>query len=284
MEQSIFDAARQGNIEAADRCLQAGADVNAASREREAWTPLIVAAGHGHLEMVRHLLARGADVNGCVPRGEYRGWTPLMRASWGGHPEVARLLVDSGADVNLANDYGGTALMHASVEGHPSVVRLLLASGARVDAEDNNGLTAMMLAAIAGTEETVRLLLENGAAVDHRAGSMAGGGTALMMAAHEKHTRVVHILLDYGADSRVRNMYGLDALTIAQRVEPDHHPDARKGQSALRLALHDSNVLFVTGTRQRMSARAMHLAVKPWPVLPGGGWGCPKRSDTHAPP
>ena len=39
-----------------------------------------------------------------------------------------------------------------------------------------------------------------------------------MLAAHEKHARIVHILLDYGADAHVRNAYGLDALTIAQRA------------------------------------------------------------------
>lgn len=218
MEHNIFEAAVHGNIDALERCLQAGIGINSSSREREAWTPLVLAAGNGHLEMVKHLLEKGAEVNLAVARGEYAGWTGLMRASWGGHPEVARFLIEHGADVNLANGYGGTALMHAAIEGHPSVVRLLLTNGAVVDAEDNNGLTAMMLAAIAGTEETVRILLEHGAAVDHRAGSMAGGGTALMMAAHEKHTRIVHILLDYGADPHVRNAYGLDALTIAQRA------------------------------------------------------------------
>ncbi len=64
--------------------------------EREAWTPLIRAAGAGHLRVVQALLRAGADVNSADTAGN----TPLFHALWGTHLDVARSLLESGAVVN----------------------------------------------------------------------------------------------------------------------------------------------------------------------------------------
>ena len=57
------------------------------------------ASGRGHLEIVRELCERGANVNAATTK---KGYTALMRASGRGHLEVVRELCERGANVNAA--------------------------------------------------------------------------------------------------------------------------------------------------------------------------------------
>src|SRR6185295_18606879 len=59
--EALFEAARQGDVAAATRLLDAGLDVNAKGRYDT--TALFFAADKGQLAMVELLLARGADAN-----------------------------------------------------------------------------------------------------------------------------------------------------------------------------------------------------------------------------
>ena len=56
-------------------------------------TPLYWASSQGHLEVVRALLAAGADVN----RSDNYGFTPLSVALAFNHTQIADLLRDAGA-------------------------------------------------------------------------------------------------------------------------------------------------------------------------------------------
>ena len=57
--------------------------------------PLHAAAGAGHLEAVRFLVANGAEKD---PPADFLGFTPLFFAHSTGHVEIARFLVEVGAD------------------------------------------------------------------------------------------------------------------------------------------------------------------------------------------
>jgi ankyrin repeat protein len=70
--------------------LKAGADPNLKSSSRF-WTPLILSSDLGEAQIVRALLAGGADVHATNRQGS----TPLHFA---GNAEVARLLIAAGAD------------------------------------------------------------------------------------------------------------------------------------------------------------------------------------------
>jgi ankyrin repeat protein len=55
------------------------------------------AAGNGHTEVVKQLLAKGADVNA---KSSY-GYTALLYAADKGHTECVGLLLDGGANINI---------------------------------------------------------------------------------------------------------------------------------------------------------------------------------------
>jgi len=101
----------------------------------------------GHVEVVRLLLAAGADVHARA----------LQWASIGGRVEVVRLLLAAGADVHAQDD---EALREASMEGHAEVVQVLLAAGANVHANNDR---ALRMASKYGHAEVVQMLLAAGA-------------------------------------------------------------------------------------------------------------------------
>jgi len=131
--------------------LDANADVNA--KATVLGTALMMASESGHLEIVRALLAAGADVNTHV-----NGETALILASLTGHLEVVRALLDAKADVNAKRSDGTSSLMLASYNGNQQVVRALLDAKADVNAKDSHGVTALEAASRNGHTEVVQLL------------------------------------------------------------------------------------------------------------------------------
>jgi hypothetical protein len=123
---AFVESAFNGNISWMKVLLAVGADANGFECQTpRCRTPLIAAAGAGQCEAAQLLLARGADVNKRMKRGQ----TALMFASYYGHTEAVKLLLASGADVN-ADFEGDTALSWAKRKDHAEIVNLLIATGA----------------------------------------------------------------------------------------------------------------------------------------------------------
>ena len=62
-----------------------------------------------------------------------RGNSLLMLAAYHGHADVVSALAERGADVNAGNDRGQTPLSGAVFKGYADVVRVLVAAGADPD-------------------------------------------------------------------------------------------------------------------------------------------------------
>ena len=170
--------------------LAAGADVNVEGSDQ----PLHLAVRNSQsADVVQLLIDAGADVNAF----DHIQNTPLLMASEGNDAAVVRALIDAGADVNFQNRRGHALTNAAESSTNPAVVRALIDAGADVNAFD---YTPLMIAAKHNSNpEVVQVLLDAGADVNAR----WGGSTALGYARRNTHlqgTDVYYQILDASHD------------------------------------------------------------------------------------
>jgi len=95
-------------------------------------TPLFYAVDEGKTPIVRLLIERGANVNARMEQFQY---TPLMVAAQNLKLDIVKALLAAGADHKLADKYGRTALIFAArgeTKAAPAVVAELLRAGTAV--------------------------------------------------------------------------------------------------------------------------------------------------------
>ena len=86
--------------------------------------------------------------------------TPLMLAAFNNLLPVAEALIQRQADVNKP---GWTPLHYAATKAHVTMMRFLLENHAFIDAPSPNGTTPLMMAAHYGSPMATKMLLEEGA-------------------------------------------------------------------------------------------------------------------------
>jgi ankyrin len=173
-------------------------------------TVLHVAAAVDDGQVLRLLLDHGAEVDAL----EYGGRTPLMTAvqrpaesrferGAPAEPEIAaeaygaaRALLEAGADPNQRDEEGSALLLWALDQ--PRLVRLLLEAGADPDQE---------LQPVGSTEAYPFTGLQVGPV----------GRTALHVAAAAGDLELAQLLLEFGADTSLRDHDGLTAEEIARK-------------------------------------------------------------------
>jgi len=109
------------------------------------------------------------------------GATPFVRAAQSGDIELMKLLMAHGADPKIPTDFGDTALSTAagigwvegvtyehSVKENFEAVKLLLDLGLDPNSANRDGRTPLMGAALKGRTDVVQLLVDHGAKLDTR--------------------------------------------------------------------------------------------------------------------
>jgi len=223
---ALHYAAREDDVEMADRLIKAGADVKSANRYGV--TPLYLACLNGSASMIEKLLAAGANPNATVSLGE----TALMTVARTGNVEAAKVLLAHGAVVDAREEWRGqTALMWAAAEQHPEMVLDLIAHGADVNARSATqhwerqvtaeprekwlppgGLTPLMFAARQNCLECAHILVDKGADVNAQD---PDGISSVLSAAINSHYDVAIFLLDKRADPNLADKTGRTALYAA---------------------------------------------------------------------
>ena len=188
-------------------------------------TPLMLAAGEGHHDVVGHLIASSASVDeknlqnrtalhiaserghmevvkvlekACAKIDEVdrRQSTPLMLAARGGHQDIVSYLIACNANADKKNLHDQTALHMASKKGHMEVVHLLVKAHAKIDEVDRGKFTPLMLAASEGYHDVLGHLIASGASVDRKD---LHNRTALHYASQRGDLEMVKVLLNAGA-------------------------------------------------------------------------------------
>jgi len=130
-------------------------------------TPFLRAAKSGDIDMMRALVAGGADPKLAMPNGTnallfaaglgWRNGSPAAPSYDQGSDEEAveaiRFLLDLGFDIRGTNDAGDTAL-HAAISGRGSeaIIKFLIDHGADPEAKNKRGQTPRSIAAAKGKD------------------------------------------------------------------------------------------------------------------------------------
>jgi ankyrin repeat protein len=206
----LLTAINNRNYAVAALLIDRGANVNLPNKG--GWTPLYLATDNrnieggdypvpkpdlDHLEIIRHLLEKGADPNARIHDNTLTrtiftmqwffedGATAFVRASQSSDTELMRLLLQYHADPMIATANGDTALTAAggigwvdgvtyerSPQENVEALRMLLDLGFDPNVPNSEGRTALMGAALKGRNDAVQLLVDRGAKLDaHDRGS-----------------------------------------------------------------------------------------------------------------
>jgi hypothetical protein len=115
----FMEAVRDGNASTVVQFLDAGVDPNLNSIHYNV-RPLDLACSEGHLDVVKILCERGANINYA---DEALGNTPLISAVLFGQQETVQYMLAKGADIKIKDSSGHTALEWARKSQEPPFKR-----------------------------------------------------------------------------------------------------------------------------------------------------------------
>ena len=196
---ALCAAVRRHDVKLARYLINAGADVNLATRDV---SPLEMAASEKQRELLELLLKHGAHVN-----REYYNRDVLLCAAVSGSLDCVRLLVEAGAAMNapIGSSHPRITPLHAaSSQGHLEMVTFLLDHGANVNAsaaDDNEGFskTVLITAVENNNLELVKLLLNADADVNLPSISYYGCTALEVAKARPVSSEIIDILIAKGA-------------------------------------------------------------------------------------
>ncbi|KAJ5769467.1 hypothetical protein N7520_004026 [Penicillium odoratum] len=165
--------------------------------------PLLLAAEFRCVEILQLLLSVNANVNST----DAKGLTALAWAVEKRHDAAVKILLEiPGIYLDSRDLAGKTPLIMAATLGETNILNQLLNSNAAINSEDNEKCTSLSWAVANGHEQTVDLLLRiSDVCVDHQDGR---GRTPFSQAAERGFIRIMHLLIENGADPHVHDNEG----------------------------------------------------------------------------
>jgi ankyrin repeat protein len=155
----IFEAASIGDIQIVVALVDGKSElINSFSSD--GFTVLGLASFFGHIEIVKLLVAEGANPN-LASNNQFKV-SPIHSACAVSSYDIASILIENGADVNARQMRGVTPLHSAAHNGQTILAKLLIDNGADVNAENDDGQTPEHMAEEGGFYETAELIKRSG--------------------------------------------------------------------------------------------------------------------------
>jgi len=288
-ETTLMIAAGAGSVEEVKLLLAAGVDVNGVE-PRRGQNALMWAAAEGHPDVLDCLIQKGALVNAATQSG----FTPLAFAAMKNDAASVRRLIQAGADPNyVLPDKNGTRMLALAGSYKSDAAAIaLLDGGADPNFADRKGLTPLHVAAQAGAVDLVKKLLAKGAALNARTSpaprvsadsndknlvlfSFSGEQTPLLLAAKYNRVDVMRVLIDAGADTKLKSQDGttlllaaagsghLEAARYAYQFDQDVKAVDDEGDTAMHAAVSGS---WQMATQPEITELVQFLADKDVPL------------------
>ncbi len=124
-DDEIFEACTEGDVDTVVNWIKSGGDIT--MTDENEYTLLHLAVFSNQYALVEVLLEAGIDIEaGGEEEGGYFPGTVFYYACSYGHLEIVKLLKEKNAQLNSVSPMGVTGLMNAAQEGHKEVVQFLL--------------------------------------------------------------------------------------------------------------------------------------------------------------
>ena len=148
IKKQYFDACYQGNYQDLEIILgeMLWENISIDIKDKKGLNGLLIAAYHGHEEVVKLLLNNKANIEVKTPRNS----TPLLLASQKGHLSVVKVLIRNGAKIEAGQSNSNTPLSWAAQNGHIEIANYLINNGANLEAKNFKGATPIILASQTG--------------------------------------------------------------------------------------------------------------------------------------
>jgi len=259
---ALYLAAKDGGTNAVQALLAAGADPDLVETN-DLWTPLMAAVRHDHVDVVRQLVAAGAELE----RRSRAGMTAMLLAADGSSPETIDLLLAAGARTDVFNDNGEGVLRKAMWATNLTAFVRFLERGVDPNQVPAGRWPLLANAAWHGQIDFVDALLAAGADPNR---TTPDGQTPLYVAVRRSQTNVAERLLTAGADPALRQneedltpwhlakLHGQNELAdrLAARMTPEQMATTQLIRAYLDLDAPLATNVFVAGLFNEWDATA----------------------------
>merc|ERR550532_2545353 len=139
---------KSGSSEQVLELLKAGKKDLFLQIDSNGFTPVHLAAGHGHLPILKHFQQFNLPLD-IKASNENQG-SPLHMACFRGSIACAEFLINAGTSLELTDGGGCSPLIITAKNGHAPLAIFLINNGANVRHVDNEGDTVLHWAAYSG--------------------------------------------------------------------------------------------------------------------------------------
>ncbi|KAL2845041.1 ankyrin repeat-containing domain protein [Aspergillus pseudoustus] len=239
IEHPLLHAVQRGHLHLVLYLLNEGTDPDVRATS-SGMTPLLVAARHGSLSIVKALTEAGAEGSCCFEAHEPRLMetiqrTPVREAAFHGHLGVVKYLL-SLSNKKDRHLLASKCLPEAAASGNTGLILFLVAQEGDINyrgwfwetRHTMSSGTALAFAIMHNHAELVQVLIRHGACVDEPVRTTAGRVTTLLEKAVDLgHHQVVKVLLNYdirSLDLRMRNAVSRGHAAVVEVLLTRYQP------------------------------------------------------------